>query len=299
MNITIIFKKLFTSERPLGILLAGLLLCSPLTLQAGEKLRVFVSVLPQKTFVTKVGGEWVEVHNLVQPGQSPEIFSPTPQQMTALAEADLYVRTRVPFEQAWMPRIQAINPEIAVLDATQGMELLPLTEHGDGHDHAGGLDPHVWTSPLMVQHSVRLIRDKLIELDPSHRQVYQANADAFLRDLEQLDTDIRSQLSGLRSTHFMVFHPAWGYFAQTYGLTQIAIEHEGKEPGAKSLAKLINQARQDGIRIVFTQPQSDQRLAEQLARAIGGRVVKIDPLNPDYLDNMRQVARQFREANGG
>jgi zinc transport system substrate-binding protein len=94
----------------------------------------------------------------------------------------------------------------------------------------------------------------------------------------------------------MVFHPAWGYFADNYGLTQVAIEHEGKQPGARGLAALIDQAKQANIKVVFVQPQFDKRQARQVAQAIGGAVVAVDPLAADYVDNLRRVGRQFAKA---
>ena len=118
----------------------------------------------------------------------------------------------------------------------------------------------------------------LAQLDPAHKDAYQANLDGFIADINQLESDIRAALSGLKSPRFLVFHPAWGYFANAYGLTQVTIEKGGKEPGARSLAGLIDEARRDQIRAVFVQPQSDPRFAAEVARAIGGQVIAIDPL---------------------
>ncbi len=140
-------------------------------------------------------------------------------------------------------------------------------------------DPHVWTSPPLVKRIAQNIRDALAGLDPAHRQDYARNCAVFVAELDRLDHDIRALLKNLPNRKFMVFHPAWGYFADTYGLTQVSIEHEGKEPGARTLTALIEQAKHEQLKVIFVQPQVNKRLAAQLARAIGGRVVAIDPLS--------------------
>jgi zinc transport system substrate-binding protein len=279
------------------LLLLGVLV--PTVAGAAEEaaLHVFVSVPPQKHFVERIGGEHVRVRTLVQPGQSPHSFEPTPSQVVAMAHADLYVRVGMPFEPVWLKRIQAANPDMPVLDAREGIEIVPLTDHdheGETHPdetHEEGLDPHVWTSPPLVKTMAQRIRDGLAALDPAHADDYAARYAAFAAELDALDAEIRERLRDLTARRFMVYHPAWGYFAQTYGLTQVPIEKEGKEPGAKALASLIAQARREGIRVIFVQPQFSRRAAEEVARAIDGRVMAIDPLAEDYLENMRTVTR--------
>ena len=242
---------------------------------------------------------------LTRPGQNHETFEPTPQQVADIARADLFIGIGMPFEQAWLPRLRAVNPRMRVLDAREGIDLLPLDHHGHDGDpgHAGQVptadeagDPHLWTSPLLAARMSASIRDTLTELDPAHAEDYARNQAQFAAELAALDQEIRLQLQDLSSRKFLVFHPAWGYFAQAYGLTQVPIEQGGKEPGARTLVALIEQAKRDQIRVVFIQPQSDPRFAEQIARAIGGQVIAIDPLAPEYVANLRAVARQIAAA---
>lgn len=282
-------------------LLLFLLILAPV-LVAAEPLRVFVSVLPMKTIVEQIGGEHVEVHAMVQPGFSPATYDPTPQQIVALAKAKLYIRTGVPFEHAWMQRIRSANPGMAILDVREGLELRPLEAHEHEHEHrhetpdAKALDPHVWTSPLMVKQMATRIRDALAGFDPLHREDYMRNHDLFAAQLDSLDRDIHALLDPLTQRRFLVFHPSWGYFADAYNLVQVPIEQEGKQPGARALSTLIDRARKENIRVVFVQPQFDRRQAQQIAAAIGGKVMAVDPLAPDYIDNLRRVAQQFAEA---
>lgn len=267
-------------------LLLLLLLFVP-ALGIAEPLRVFASVLPIQTFVQKIGGEHVDARAMVRPGFNPHTYDLSPQQISALAEAALYVRTGVPFEKAWMERIQSASPVMQVLDARDGIALRELEAEQD---------PHVWTSPPLVRHMVGKIRDKLAELDPAHVMEFARNHDAFVAELDALDAELHALLDPRRNRKFMVYHPAWGYFADTYGLTQVSIENEGKEPGARALVTLIEQAKQNRIKVVFVQPQFDKRMARQVAQAIDGTVIAIDPLAADYVDNLRRVGRAFAQA---
>lgn len=292
--------------------LLTLILAAPLAL-ATEPLGVVVSVLPVATIVERVGGDQVSVHTMVRPGQSPHSYEPTPRQVAALDQAGLYVRVGLAFEDAWMGRFAAANPRMRILDARDGLDLLPMTPHdhegdasgpghGGSHDHgpdAGdALDPHVWTSPPVVKQMSLRIRDALSDIDPAHREAYARNQAALAAELDTLDREIRARLEGQSNRRFLVFHPAWGYFAATYGLTQVPIEREGKAPGTRALAALIEQATREEVSVVFVQPQFDRRLAAQVAEAIGGRVVAIDPLAPDYFANLRRVADALAGALG-
>jgi zinc transport system substrate-binding protein len=275
---------------------------------AGERLSIYVSILPQKNLVERIGGEHVDVSVMVGPGQNPATYEPTPRQMAGLAGADIYYRIGVPFEKAWMQRIRAANPEMDVLDAREGVTLRRMEpagghhhdfdQHGHGHQHEEGeADPHIWLSPPLIKILCTGLRDRLQQLDPDNREHYQRNYADFMRELEQLDRDIRSRLQGLERRDFMVFHPSWGYFADAYKLRQIPIESAGKEPGARTLARLIEEAQEQGVRVIFVQQQFSTKQARALADAIGGKVVTIDPLAQDYPGNLRQVAQAIAEAN--
>jgi zinc transport system substrate-binding protein len=280
-------------------------------LSNAEPLQVFVSVLPLKTFVEKIGGNSVTVQTMVQPGDSPHTYDPTPKQISALAKTDLYVLTGVPFEKVWMERVRSANPHMKVLDARAGIDLRTIEHHehetvhngqqqykahDPGHFNDSERDPHIWTSPPLVKQMAKNIRDMLTELDPAQGQAYEDNYAAFAAELDTLDRDIRALLKEVTNRKFMVFHPAWGYFADTYDLIQIPIEQEGKEPGARALTELIKQAKRENVKVIFVQPQFNKKSAEQVASAIGGRVVAIDPLSPDYATNLRKVAQLIAEA---
>jgi zinc transport system substrate-binding protein len=225
-------------------------------------------------------------------------------QIAALAEADLYVRTGVAFETAWMARLRAVNPRMSILDAREGIPLRTLELHSHADEQEGkapdheqaGTDPHIWTSPPLAKQIAAAIRDRLTQLAPAYGAEFAAGYQAFAAELDALDQEIRTRLADLPTRRFLVFHPAWGYFAATYGLTQIPIEREGKDPGARALGALVDQARREGVKVVFVQPQFNPKTAEELARAIGGQVETLDDLAADYVPNLRRVVRLLTEA---
>jgi len=265
------------------------------------KIRVFVSILPQAYFLERVGGERVDVSVLVGPGYSPATYELRPKQMAQLAKTQLYFRIGVPFEDVWMTRISRANPHMRVIDTRRDIELRSMkAPHHKGAEHhhygtSGLKDPHIWLSLRLVKIQAQNISRALISEDPAHKAYYEDNLRTFKHDLDKLDAEISEIVRVSKRRRFMVFHPAWGYFAHDYGLEQIPVEVEGKEPSAKALAGLIMRARQDGIKVIFVQAQFSTKNAETVARAIGGRIVQIDPLTKDYLKNMRQVAETFRK----
>ena len=272
--------------------------CEPAE-DAGEKIGVAVTILPQAEFVERVGGEKVEVIVMVPPGANVHVYKPIPSQMTALAAARMYAKvgSGVEFERVWMDKLIAVNRDILVVDCADGVALQEIAGgHGGeevGHDT---MDPHIWLSPRNAGIMVRNICQGLVQVDPDNSAYYEKNRDAYLQELDKLDRDIRDALSGVTDRTFMVFHPAFGYFARDYNLIMIPVEEEGKEPTAAGLAHLIGQAREQGIKAVFAGPQFNPQSAEVIAEAIGGRVVFIDVLARDYVRNMRMLLDELVQA---
>ena len=279
-------------------LMVGLVLFSGIGLAEGKTLSVFVSILPQKYFVERIAGGSVNVSVMVQPGASAETYEPSPRQMAELAEAQIYFRIGLPFEDAWLERIHRSNPHLLLVDTRQGIQLRPIEGHhhhdkesGHGSAHLEGLmDPHIWLSPILVTQQAETIYTALAALNPAKRDEYKGNYRMFVEDLEAADREIRSILKDVRGKKFMVFHPAWGYFADEYGLVQVPIEVEGKEPNAKELAQIIDLARREGITTIFVQSQSNIKQAETVAKAVNAQVVQLDPLAENYLDNLIHTA---------
>jgi len=275
--------------------------CTGLPNDKNEPLTVSVSILPEKYFVERIGGERVSVNVMVGPGDSPHSYEPKPAQMAALSRSLLYFRIGVEFENAWMDRIATVNPSMQIIDLSEGIEKIPMAEHynqenkQDEENEHGALDPHIWTSPNLVRSMAERIYQALSKIDPQHDSEYKANLDAFLDEISSLDSDIRQALENLPTRKFMVFHPAWAYFAADYGLEQIPVEIGGTEPSAAELADLITLAKGENIRIIFAQPEFSTQTAQYIAEEIGGQVVLISPLAEDWLENLRTVALTLAE----
>ena len=224
---------------------------------------------------------------MVKSGESPATFNPNPKKMSLLSNTKLYFSIGVPFETTWIDRIQSIHP---------GLKIIPLhdtayknTEHTKHHSHYVE-DPHIWTSPTRVKVIAQKIKDTLTHIKPKKKKYFEANLQAFSNDLDMLDKNIRNILTKSKNRLFMVFHPAWSYFAKDYDLKQVAIEQQGKEPGARSLKKIIEKAKKLEVKVIFVQKQFSISAAENIAKMIGATIHKIDPLAEDYLDNMRRTA---------
>jgi zinc transport system substrate-binding protein len=271
-------------------------------ISTAEKLQIMVSILPQKYFVERVAGEGVSVEVMVEPGASPATYEPKAQQLRMLSEADAYIGIGVPFENAWMNRITAANREMLIVDTTQGIKRIPMATHLHGEkeeevhgDERENPDPHIWLSPQLVKVQAQTIYKALVKLTPEQSVTYQANLESFLAEIETLDAELRESLAGLEQRKFMVFHPAWGYFARDYGLEMIPIEVGGTEPSAAELAALIAKAKDENIKVIFAQPEFSTRNAETIAKEISGEVLLLDPLAPDWLENLRHVSKTLAQ----
>ena len=258
-----------------------------------------VSIMPQKYFVEKIGGKNVRVNVMIPPGVDLHSYEPKPQQLQALNNAEAYITVGVAFETAWMDRIKAANQTMLIIDSSQGIERIPMLEHhhedGETHGVEETLDPHIWLSPKLVKIQAQNIYNGLVKIDPQRQAEYQANLNQFITEIDQLDQQISQKLTPLKNRKFMVFHPAWGYFAKDYNLEQQAIEVGGQEPSAAELADLISEAKQENIKIIFTQPEFSPRSAETIAQEIGGKVVMISDLDENWSDNLLKVSETLSQ----
>ena len=247
---------------------------------------VAVSVAPQAYFVERIAGDLVEVVVMIPPGANPATYSPTVHQVQAVTGAALYLKVGhpgFPFERTWLDSMLSVESGIVVVDGSVGAA-------------CAADDPHPWVAPGGVRAMATNLTEALGRLLPNHVLELQSNLESLRGEIDELDREVREVLSGYAGRRFLVFHPSWGCFAEEYGLQQVAIEHEGKEPSPRELSDLIRSARDDGIRVVFVQPQSSTRAASTIADAIGGRVAALDPLARDWPQNLRQVAKTLRAA---
>jgi zinc transport system substrate-binding protein len=269
-----------------------LIVCAPSVAKtsAGE-ISAFVSILPQAYFVERIGGNYVNVTVLVGPGQSPATYEPTPKQMARLGRSQLYFRIGTPFERGFIDKIYRTFTNLTIIDTRKGVTLRYFKQSQELEVP----DPHIWLDPKRVKIQAETISQALKKTDPAHADEYEKNLKAFQADLDSVDAKIAGILAPLKGGKLYVFHPAFGYFAESYGLTQIAVEKEGKEPSPKQLSRLINKAKREGVRVIFVQPQYATKEARTVARAIGGAVVPINPLPRDYLKNLEDMANSIEK----
>jgi zinc transport system substrate-binding protein len=269
-------------------------------------IRAAVSIAPQGWLAQRVGGDRVSIEVLVTPGQSPHTYEPTPKQMMNLSEADVFFRIGTPFENRVVEQLAKINARMRLVDCTLGVAHIESTAECDhdepGHDHAAhdhathdhgpaSADPHIWLDPVRAKTIASNIADALIEIDPPHADGYRARLAALHAELDALDQELKSALAPFAGRTFYVFHPAYGYFADRYALNQVAIEIDGKSPGPKQVIDLIERCRADNVHTIFVQPQFPTADANAIAEAIKGVVAPMDPLDGDYVGNLRGMAR--------
>lgn len=256
-----------------------------------NKVKVAVSIPPQKRFVKAVGGDLVEVVTMIPPGNSPGNYAPSPKELTKFSEAAVYFSIGVPADTAnILPKAKQINSDLHVVRLDNKVaEVYPERELA-----GGSKDPHIWLSPKRVKVMIEIITKQLSSLDLAHKDEYKQNAEEYLAKLEKTDQKIKEILSQIENRSFIVYHPAFGYFADEYDLEMIAIEQGGKEATPQRMQTIIDQARRKNIKVIFHQAEVDSQQSEALAQELGGRTVEIDPLAVDYLANLRKMAETFK-----
>jgi zinc transport system substrate-binding protein len=243
-------------------------------------------VAPHAYLVERLAGDRVDVLVMLPAGASPLLYEPTLTQLRDLSEASLYVKVghpRFPFEHAWLETLLEERPGLPVIDASAR-----LRSEGD--------DPHVWLVPENARSLAGDLAAALAELLPDAADAIETKRMALDLDLQALDTELRTILEPARGERFLVLHPAWGHLAREYGLVQVAIEPDHKEPGVRELAILIDHVQ--GLRTVFVQPQLDPASARVVADELGAQVEVLDPLAENWDANLRHAARRIAEAAG-
>lgn len=278
-----------------SVVMIGIYSCQPKQAKKVDN-QISVSILPQKYFVERIAGNDFQVNILIPPGGSPATYEPTPMQMEQVAKSVAYFKIgHVPFENTWMNNMIEAAGEIKVYNLSKGIELVRGAEvhHGD-HVHEGGIDPHTWSSPKAVIQIVKNLYDGLVELKPENKATYKKNLDQFLSELEMVDKKSAEVLASAKHQSFMIFHPALTYLARDYGLNQIPIELHGKEPSPAHMKHLIGEAEKHDIKIVFIQKQFNKENAQAIAKEIEAEVIQIDPLNEDWMAEMKSIINHLK-----
>lgn len=259
---------------------------------------VTVSILPQVYFVERISGGTIPVNVMVGPGEEAHTYEPKPEQMRALAESQVFFTMGLEYETVWVPRFEDINPNLEIIDLAKGIQRIPLSSDHAHQDEEpeGNLDPHIWLSPKNGKIIAENTLLALSALVPESVDIFQKNYEALIADIENVDRRIIDSLKSYDQRKFMVFHPAWGYFAEHYNLEQLPVQIGGQDPSASELASLIKIAQEEKIKVIFIQPTFNTASAEAIANEIGGEVAIVDPLARDWLSNLESAAEAFASA---
>ncbi len=269
-----------------------------------QPIEAVVSILPQEEILQRIGGPEVSVTVLIPPGRSPATFEPSPRLMASVSDADLLLPLGLPFERTVIARIHELEPELAVCQGspTSAVQGDSSTVDEIHHDHTQGPDPHFWLDPhLTIQYAQKVCKC-LCLARPQGCKAFTQNLATYTEALEAADRRIAAQMAPYAGRTLVVFHPAFGHFAQRYGLHQVAIEYEGKNPTGRHLADLIDSSKAQDVRVIFVQPQFAGSGAKAVAGAVNADLVELDPLAPDLLANLERIAARIAgafEAHGG
>lgn len=281
---------------------------SPNTDSSG-KLVVAVTIDPQAWLVEQIGGEHVDVRALVPSDASPETFQPTDRDVSRITSAVVYFRLGVPVEQGrWFDGLRS-SGDLKIVDASRDMPWRYMSRHRHHahgheepankighHEEQGGEDPHRWLSPRLLKMQAHVIAVTLAQLDAEHAGTYARRLQSFETEMDELDQSLRHLLGSVEGKAFLVFHPAWGYFADEYDLQQLAIEMEGNTPSDYELTQLQRLVRQHRLRVLFVSPQDPSELAHAVARALDVQVNQVDPLARDVAENLVRTAKAIADS---
>lgn len=282
----------------IGFMLLG---CNPRKIkEQNSQVTISVSILPQKYLIDRLTDSSLDVNVMVPPGTSPEMYEPSPVQMKEVYTSAVYFAVGpLEFESTILPKIKELNPNILFVDLSKGINLIEGHNHReimDEDEHHTCYDPHIWTSTLEFRQMAIGTCIELCELFPEKKQTFEKNLAAIENDISKLDSLVKGIVDGAETKKFLIYHPALSYFARQYGLTQIAIEMDGKNPSAHQLAEMVRLAKSENLSAVFIQTQFDSRNAEILANELGGQVLTIDPLGYDWLGNMYDLTNKLSKA---
>lgn len=260
-----------------------------------DKTIVSVSILPQKFIIDQLCNNEIDVNVLIPPGASPATYEPSPKQVRDIAKSELYIRIGyIEFEKAWMEKFQSVNPEMMIADQSEGVKLIHYESlhddehsdhHGHGHSH-GVIDPHIWTSPVEMKVQVENVLNALKKVFPNRSLSLKKNADILQHKIDSVDNALKELFKEKANKGFLIYHPSMAYFARDYGLEQLPIEFEGKEPTSSYIKDLITTAQEKKIQSVFVQKQFSTDEALALAREIEAEIIEIDPLQYNWSESM-------------
>ena len=285
-----------------------------------------VSILPQSYFVREIAGDTIDLLVLVGEGQSPHSYEPTPVQIAKLSAAKTWVLSGTDFETSFEKKVMSQFPSIKIVDGTKGAALRELHDwekeledhhEGESEDHEEGgvhdgeddehaeeqsgeahehdVDRHTWLGKENAKIMAFHIYESLVEINPPMKDVYTERYETLLSSIDNTFSVLHKQLKDLNGKSILVFHPSFGYFLDEFGIRQLSVETGGKEPSARVLAELIERAKKENIPAIFVQKQFPVTAAQKIAAETGAKVVALDPLSADWLNNLQTIGNALVE----
>lgn len=266
-----------------------------------NRLNVAVSVEPHAFLLERIGGDRLRIDVLVPTGREPEHYQATPDKVAALSKAKVLFRTGMPFEETLIPKLQSNTNDLKIVDLRTGITLRSLELHDhDSYSSNNNIhlhtesDPHIWFAPTILKTEVQTVLQTLSEIDPEGVAQYQKNAEQLLEEIEELRIDLTERLAPFKAKTVFVFHPAYGYFCDEFGLHQRAVEFEGKSPKPQQLTALISEIRNhENIPAVFVQPEFNQAPTQAITETTGTKIVIHSSLERNVLKSMKCFADEI------
>ena len=263
---------------------------------AYAKINIVVSIPPQQAYVEEIGKDLVNITLLAPIGTNPNFYEPKRSQMTAVEQAHVYFTIGGNFEKAWLPKMINQNKNMEIIDSSSGIEKTTMKSKNISDNQSPKKDVHVWTTPKNIAIIGKNIYETLVRYDIKNKDQYTKNYEEFLEKARKTDEEIKTIFKDLKKdTKFMVYHPAWGYFAKEYHLEQLPIEIEGKEVKPKELQKMVEKAKSNNVKAILTQPEFSTKGAQVIANELGIKVVEISPINPYWSENLINLAKVIAE----
>lgn len=283
---------------------------------AKNKLSAYAGTEPLTYLVERIGGGRVDVKTLMPPGQDPHHFKPTPQHDSALQTVKLLFKTGFLFENHHFTKAWVFNESLTVVNTAKGLQPRKHYCYNPNHNHLTYGGPYIWLGYSQIERIVKIITEALVKIDPKHTKYYFDNLEIFLRELDDIDSTIARSLAPFKGRKFIAINPTAGYFADSYGLVETVIDHKpsrrqvpfkeklyipdipksNKNPAPDNLTKIIEMAKEDSVRMIVIQPGFDTTMAAAIAEAVDGKIVTLNPLVKNVLQNLEDIAVQIERA---
>ena len=267
-------------------IICALLIVGCTTKSDSDKKTIFVTITPMQSIIEEITAGDFNIEVIVPKGASPETFEPTPKQVTSFSDAEFIFSTGIiDFEQSLVERI---GGDAEVVNLSNGIELIAGSCSHGNHQHKHGVDPHIWTSPRALRTMVTNAHKAIMAHYPDSVKYTEATG-RLLERIDALDTYCATRIKAEGVEAMMIYHPAYTYYARDYGIEQIAIEHDGKEPSLRQTTALIEKAKEHGVKAILRQPQYSEDKVRAIANDAGAEIITTDPLAEDILGEIERV----------